>query len=143
MSVCKPWLWPSAPSSRRPLDHIWARPKLELQWRVGSAGVGGVRVRHSVPSDSSPARHSWHQSVIHARRSCHEGNRRVNEAVEPFWSTERMLDVFGFDASAPVRAWMLNDEAFEGAEIVGRRRGHQSSLANRPFSPKSALFRRR
>lgn len=26
MSVCKPWLWPYAPSTRRPLDHIWARP---------------------------------------------------------------------------------------------------------------------
>jgi len=33
MSVCKPWLWPYAPSRRRPLDHIWA----------GDAVVCGLR----------------------------------------------------------------------------------------------------
>lgn len=140
MSVCKPWLWPYAPSNRRPLDHIWTRPSWSCSgvWIQQGWGSGHRRPSPRALGDSPPAQHSWHQLVIHVCHLHHQGNMRVNE-TGVCWSTERMLDVFGWHV-APVQAWTLIMIRPLRALIFGRRRGHQSNLANRHFNPTSPCF---
>ena len=132
MSVCKPWRWPYAPSSRRPLDHIWARPRWSCSECMESAGLGRrvtAVLRPCALGDSSCVWHSWHQLVIHARHLHHQENMRVNEAGV-WWGGQSRCWVSSVDVQSQFRPdlrelWVLKD------------RRKSNSKANSRFNPRS------
>lgn len=143
MSVCKPWQWPYAPSSRRPLDHIWAR--LKLQWCIDSVSRGWGSGHRCLSPQCSRWLIPCTTFLASIGHSCVSLTSSGEHACEWDWSLlEHRADV-GCLRLTRSSSLGLDAEWWDLWELwfFGRRRGHQSNLANRHFNPKLTLFQRK
>lgn len=140
MSVCKPWLWPYAPSSRRPLDHIWARQSWGYKWGMDSVGLGvGSSLSFSQSlGDSCPenALKNHHASIGHSCGSLTSSREHAaSERRVWWWSTDAgccwstCSPALGLEPLGASKYWMMRVHL--RAWLFDRQCGYKSNSESR------------
>lgn len=134
MSVCKPWLWPYAPSRRRPLDHIWARPSWSCSGGWILQGCRGGRGHRRPPPSMIPViHHPPSRDILGINWSFMCVTYIIKGAC--VWMRLESVGAEGgcwvsWWCVAPVRAWMLNDGSRECSDFwenMNQTLEHQTS----------------